>query len=290
MCRDPETPRRRCWTKRSARTWRGPSRFGDREAMIECQTGRGWSYGEFHRGTRRIATALLARGIGPGDRVGIWSPNTAEWTMIQYATAEIGAILVTINPAYHSRRTGVRAEPVVVCMVLAARSFKTSDYVDDARRGARPLPPLHESSSSDHRHGRDRADRGRRRRPRRRGRRRAPGDPINIQYTSGTTGFPKGATLTHPTSSTTATSSARACELHRGGPGLHPGAVLSLLRHGAGQSGVHGARRRDGDAGGGIRPARRRSKQLRRERCTSLYGVPTMFIAELELPNFDEST
>src|ERR1700694_2243581 len=72
--------------------------FGDGEALVDCVTGRRWTYDAFLAATARIATALLARGITAGDRVGIWSPNTAEWSMIQYATARVGAVLVTVNP------------------------------------------------------------------------------------------------------------------------------------------------------------------------------------------------
>ena len=103
--------------------------FGDREALVECATGRRWTYREFHEATRRIATALLDRGTKPGDRIGIWSPNSAEWTMIQYATAQVGAILVNINPAYRVDELEYALNKASMCTVFAAAEFKSSDYV-----------------------------------------------------------------------------------------------------------------------------------------------------------------
>ena len=133
-----ETPRHRCSTTPSGRTWPGPPRRSSTgKRWSSAQTGRRWRYAEFHLATRSMATALLERGIRPGDRVGIWSPNTAEWTLIQYATAQVGAILVTINPAYQSDELEYVLNQSSMCMVFAAPSFKTSDYVGmlDAVRG-----------------------------------------------------------------------------------------------------------------------------------------------------------
>ena len=229
--------------------------FVDREALVECQTGRRWSYGEFHLATRRIATALLERGIRPGDRVGIWSPNTAEWTLIQYATAEVGAILVTINPAYQSHELEYVLNQSSMCMVFAARSFKTSDYVDmlDAVRGrcdalrevviiGSPAWDGIERTAVDG----DALDHAVA--PLR------PGDPINIQYTSGTTGLSQGRhpdPHQHPQQRLLRR---RGTRVHRRGPGVHTGALLPLLRHGDGKPGMHVARRRHGDTGPGFRP------------------------------------
>lgn len=103
--------------------------FADREALVECTTARRWTYGEFHEASRRIASALIERGIKPGDRIGIWSPNCAEWTMIQYATAQVGAILVNINPAYQADELEYAVNKASMCTVFAAPEFKSSDYV-----------------------------------------------------------------------------------------------------------------------------------------------------------------
>ncbi|MCB0948568.1 MAG: AMP-binding protein, partial [Mycobacterium sp.] len=173
-------------------------RFEDRDALIECATGRRWTYAELHEATQRIATALLQRGIRPGDRVGIWSPNTAEWTMIQYATAQIGAILVTINPAYRTEELEYALNQSSVAMVLSAASFKTSDYAEMLDAVSGRCPQLREvvivGSAQWRAIVETEVDAGALREARTGLR---PSDPINIQYTSGTTGFPKGATLTH---------------------------------------------------------------------------------------------
>ena len=119
-------------------------RFGDRAALIECATGRRWTYAEFFEATRRIAIGLLQRGIRPGDRVGVWSPNTAEWAMIQYATAQIGAILVTINPAYRTEELEYVLNQSSIAMVLSAESFKTSDYTEMLHAVGSRCPHLRE--------------------------------------------------------------------------------------------------------------------------------------------------
>ncbi len=174
------------------------ARVGDREALIECATGRRWTYTQFSEATVRIATALLHRGIRPGDRVGIWSPNTAEWAMIQYATAQIGAILVTINPAYRAEELEYVLNQSSIALVLSAESFKTSDYAGMLAAVAGRCPHLRDvviiGSPSWSAIAGTEADAGALRDVQAGLR---SSDAINIQYTSGTTGFPKGATLTH---------------------------------------------------------------------------------------------
>ncbi|HVH93839.1 MAG TPA: AMP-binding protein, partial [Nocardioidaceae bacterium] len=101
---------------------------GDREALVEVATGRRWTYAEFDSDVNALARGLLATGIGKGDRVGIWAPNCAEWTVVQYATAKIGAILVTINPAYRTHELEYVLNQAGISVLVAARSFKTSDY------------------------------------------------------------------------------------------------------------------------------------------------------------------
>ena len=119
---------------------RTTAKFPDREALVECATGRRWRYDEFYEATRRIATALIERGTKPGDRIGIWSPNSAEWAMIQYATAQVGAILVNINPAYRTDELEYVLNQSSMCTVFAAPSFKSSDYASmlDNVRGRCP--------------------------------------------------------------------------------------------------------------------------------------------------------
>jgi fatty-acyl-CoA synthase len=261
--------------------------YPDREALVECATGRRWTYDGFYEATRRIATALLERGIRPGDRVGIWSPNTAEWTMIQYATAQVGVILVNINPSYQTDELEYALNRSSVCTVFAAPSFKTSNYavmLDNVRRRCSALGEVVIVGAEVWRKIADTViDAGAL------GGVQAtlrPSDPINIQYTSGTTGFPKGATLTHANILNNGyligeglgyTERDRVCIPM---PLYHCfGMVLGNLActsHGATMV----------IPAPGFEPEAT-LKAVAAEGCTSLYGVPTMFIAELGLPNFD---
>ncbi|MCH9732918.1 MAG: AMP-binding protein [Actinomycetia bacterium] len=264
------------------------ARVGDREALVECETGRRWTYAEFSEATVRIATALLHRGIQPGDRVGIWSPNTAEWAMIQYATAQIGAILVTINPAYRAEELEYVLNQSSVALVLSAESFKTSDYAGMLAAVAGRCPHLRDvviiGSPSWSAIAGTEADAGALRDVQAGLR---PSDAINIQYTSGTTGFPKGATLTHANILNNGylvgecleyTEAARVCIPV---PFYHCfGMVLGNLACTS-----HGAAMVIPSAGFDPEST---LKAVAAQRCTSLYGVPTMFIAELSLPNFAE--
>ena len=174
--------------------------YGERDALVEVPTGRRWSYDEFGAEVELVARGLLARGIAKGDRVGIWAPNRAEWTITQYATALIGAILVNINPAYRTHELAYALNQSGVRVLVSATEFKSSDYramVDEVRPNCQALeetvylgtgdwdelgtPPAASAwTSSTQREAELSFD-----------------DPINIQYTSGTTGFPKGATLSH---------------------------------------------------------------------------------------------
>ena len=188
----------------------------------------------------RVAKALLARGLDVGDRVGIWSPNGAAWVLVQYATAKVGAILVNINPAYRTHEVQYALDQSGCRMLVAATDFKTSDYRAMVAEVRPSLPEPRAGGVPRHRRL------GRARSPARRpssddaladasGVARSPTDPINIQYTSGTTGFPKGATLSHRNILNNGFFTGEALRLHRGRPGLHPGALLPLLRDGARQ-------------------------------------------------------
>jgi len=266
------------------------ARFPDREALVDVPSGRRLSYRQLDAAVEELARGLLARGIAKGDRVGVWAPNCAEWFLTQYATARIGAILVNINPAYRTHELAYVLNQATIGTLIAAPAFKTSDYramidevapnaialrdvvylghdswdallADGARIGAAEMAERAAELSFD--------------------------DPINIQYTSGTTGFPKGATLSHHNilnngyfvgEGMSYTEADRICVPV---PFYHCfGMVMGNLA-----SVAHGACV--------VIPApafdpAATLQAVQEERCTSLYGVPTMFIAELALPNFAE--
>ena len=288
--------------------------WGDEIALISPPQEIRWTFRELASRADALAAGLLALGLEPGDRIGIWSPNCAEWALTQFAAAKAGLILVTINPAYRLSEVEYTLNKVGVKALVAAERFKTSDYVGDDRRpgagGARrrrrapwrrrglPIPA--------------RADQDRRRQPRpgwldfadvaerggaERLRRSWPAiaeigaglssrDAINIQFTSGTTGLPKGATLSHRNILNNGYFVGRAMGLRRGDRVCIPvplyhcfGMVmgnLACLTHGAAM--VYPAPAFDPEA---------TLSAIEAERCTALYGVPTMFIAVLGCPHFD---
>jgi fatty-acyl-CoA synthase len=260
----------------------------DREALVECATGRRWTYRELDAAVDEVALGLLAAGVAAGDRVAVWAPNVAEWVLVQYATAKVGAVLVTVNPAYRSaelahvlRQSGTR-------LLVTAAGFKSSDYVALLAEVRSQLPALEQVVVL----GTDDWDAlvadGAAVDPTRLLERSAglhPDDPINLQYTSGTTGFPKGATLSHRNilnngylvgSLCGYTEQDRICVPV---PFYHCfGMVMGNL--GALTSGacvVVPAPSFEPEA---------TLRAVAQERCTSLYGVPTMFIAELADPSF----
>ena len=260
---------------------------GARDALVDVGSGRSWTYVEFHDAVRRLACGLLDAGIVAGDRVGIWSPNCPEWTLMQFATAEVGAILVTINPAYRCHEMEYVLNQARIKMVIAAPSFKTSDYAAMLRE-VRPRCEtvehvvLIDDDDWKSLSGKEIDDRqlsgvasGL-----------ANTDPINIQYTSGTTGFPKGATLTHRNILNNGYFVGEICRYTNADRVCIPvpfyhcfGMVmgnLAAVSHGAAM--VIPAPAFD--------PAKTLAA-VAEQRCTSLYGVPTMFIAELDLPDFD---
>ncbi len=265
----------------------------DREALVEVASGRRWSYAELDRDVDRLARGLIGAGIAKGDRVGIWSPNCAEWTLVQFATAKVGAVLVNVNPAYRTHELAYVLNQSGLRLLFSATEFKTSDYramVDEVTAtgsasgdlvlertvfiGTADWDGLLEEGEEV---GEDALAA------------RMTGlsntDPINIQYTSGTTGFPKGATLSHrnilnngyfTTGLINFTEQDRlcipvpfyhcfgmvmgnlGCTTHGAcmvipAPGFDPGITL---------------------------------KAVQDERCTGVYGVPTMFIAMQNHPDF----
>src|SRR5512134_3040068 len=114
----------------------------DREALVEVATGRRWTYAELDRDVNALARGLIGAGIAKGDRVGIWSPNCAEWTLVQYATAKVGAILVNVNPSYRTHELAYALNQSGLRMLVSATDFKSSDYrgmVDEVRHDCRAL-------------------------------------------------------------------------------------------------------------------------------------------------------
>ncbi|MFC8723329.1 AMP-binding protein [Kitasatospora sp. NPDC057198] len=263
--------------------------FPEREALVECATGRRWTYAEFAADVDAVALGLRARGVGKGDRVGIWAPNRAEWTLTQYATARLGAILVTINPAYRAHELEYVLGQAGVRLLVAAERFKTSDYAAMVAEVRPRCPELLDVVLLDGPDWPELLAAGRA------GERAelasiADGldadDPINIQYTSGTTGFPKGATLSHRNILNNGYFVGELCGYTERDriclpvPFYHCfGMVMGNLAatsHGA--CTVIPAPAFDAAA---------TLAAVAAERCTSLYGVPTMFIAELADPGFD---
>ncbi|NKS03808.1 AMP-binding protein [Prescottella equi] len=265
---------------------------GDRDALIDRGSGRRWTYRELAREVDALATGLLGTGITKGDRVGIWAPNCAEWTMVQYATAKIGAILVNINPAYRSHELEYVLDQAGIRMLIAAPAFKTSDYaamIEQVRpeRAALEHVLLLGSERWDRLldDGRAALEADRAALDRAQGALSAD-DPINIQYTSGTTGFPKGATLSHHNILNNGYFVGELCGYTERDRVCIPvpfyhcfGMVMGNLActsHGAAMV----------IPGPAFEPAATLAA-VQAERCTSLYGVPTMFIAELADPDFD---
>ncbi|GGT22072.1 AMP-binding protein [Nonomuraea spiralis] len=264
---------------------RAAARYADREALVEVASGRRWTYAEFDTAVNELALGLLARGVAKGDRVGIWAPNCAEWVLTQYATAKIGAILVNINPAYRAHELDYVVRQSGMRLLVSAVEHKTSDYrAMLAEIGFTQVVFIGEPGWD------ELVETGRRADPaalRVRAATLSFDDPINIQYTSGTTGFPKGATLSHHNILNNGyfvgegvgyTELDRVCLPV---PLYHCfGMVMGNL--GATSHGACVVLPAPGfDAEATLRA-------VESERCTSLYGVPTMFIAELGHPRFAE--
>ncbi|MFC8503839.1 AMP-binding protein [Pedococcus sp. NPDC057267] len=261
------------------------ARFGEREALVDVQQGIRWTYAEFAGQVDRLARALLAAGVTKGERVGIWSPNRAEWTVVQYATAKIGAILVNINPAYRTHELDYVLGQAGITRVFLAESFKTSDYVSMLAEVRDNRPDVSDAWVFGQQSWDDllaRADEVTAEQVAEVQRGLEPGDAINIQYTSGTTGFPKGATLSHRNILNNGYFVGELCrytEVDRvciPVPFYHCfGMVMGNLActtHGAAMV----------IPAPGFDPAAT-LKATADEKCTSLYGVPTMFIAEWAL-------
>jgi fatty-acyl-CoA synthase len=268
---------------------RTASRFGDNEALVAALQDRRSTYRELVDECEVVARGLMARGVKKGDRVGIWSPNRYEWVVVQYATAAMGAILVNINPAYRTSELEYALNQSEVSFLILAAAFRQADYKGMLAEVRGRCPALREALVIEE--GWDALKRD------------AAmvnearlheveaslqfDDAINIQYTSGTTGFPKGATLTHHNILNNGFFIGETLKYSERDRVCIPvpfyhcfGMVLGNLA-----CTTHGATM--------VVPAEAfdpviTMDTVQKERCTSLYGVPTMFIAELEHPRFKE--
>ena len=284
-------------------------KWGDQDALIVRHQNIRWTYLELQNKVNAFAAGLVSLGLQPGDRVGIWSPNNSEWVVTQYATAKAGIILVNINPAYRIAELEYAINKVGCKALILAESFKSSNYIamveelvpeisksksgeinsarlptlktviqiggetNDGYFDFEQIPTL--ASTKDHQQIESLSDQLQ------------FDDPINIQFTSGTTGFPKGATLTHFNVLNNGYFTGEGLKLSSNDKLCVPvplyhcfGMVLSnvaALTHGTAL----------------VYPAEAFDpltvlESIEAERCTALHGVPTMFIAELGHPRFKE--
>jgi fatty-acyl-CoA synthase len=282
-------------------------RFGERDALIVRHQQIRWTYGELKERVDAFAAGLLALGLKRGDRIGIWSPNNAEWVITQFATAKAGLILVNINPAYRLAELEYALNKVGCVALITATRFKTSDYHAMLRELAPELATaspgnLHAAKlpalrlvitvGDEHAAGMLRFDdisglasNAERHRLAALGEELQFDDPINIQFTSGTTGFPKGATLSHHNILNNGYFAGRAMRFSEHDRLCIPvplyhcfGMVLGnlcCLTHGAAM--VYPS--------DGFDPLAT-LEAIEAERCTAVHGVPTMFIAEMDHPDF----
>ncbi|NUP48172.1 MAG: AMP-binding protein [Catenulispora sp.] len=257
----------------------------DRDALVECATGRRWSYRQFDAAVSDLARALIAAGVGKGDRVGVWSPNCAEWVLVQYATARIGAILVNLNPAYRDHEIRFALKQSGTSLLFTATQVKSSDYVAMADAVRPDCPDLRDVVCFGTPGWTAFLERGADVPAGTLAGREAsldPGDPIDIQYTSGTTGFPKGATLSHRNVLGNGFQVAEVQAWTHEDRVCLPVPLYHCFGMVMGNLGAtsHGACI---VLPGPLFDPADTLAAVSAERCTVLYGVPTMFIAELAL-------
>ncbi|HEY8862782.1 MAG TPA: AMP-binding protein [Candidatus Dormibacteraeota bacterium] len=268
---------------------RTAARFGDREALVAAHQNHRSTYSELVAQCEVVARGLMARGVKPGDRVGIWSPNRFEWVVVQYATAAMGAILVNINPAYRTSELEYALNQSGISFLILAARFRQADYKAMLAEVKGKCPDLREALVLEDGWEALKRDAAKTSEAALREVEASLqfDDPINIQYTSGTTGFPKGATLTHHNILNNGFFIGETLKYSEHDRVCIPvpfyhcfGMVLGNLA-----CTTHGATM--------VIPAEAfdpvlTMETVQRERCTSLYGVPTMFIAELEHQRFEE--
>jgi fatty-acyl-CoA synthase len=264
------------------------ARSPDADALVSCHQGVRYTYAEFGAAVDRLAGGMLDAGVERGDRVGVWGPNRAEWALVQYATAKLGVILVNINPAYRTSELEYVLAQSGCRMLFAAQGVRGSDFVSMVDQVRPNLDQLARAVFFDTDEWFEIAARGASPEAVR-----AAGealdfdDPINIQYTSGTTGFPKGATLSHHNILNNGHLLARLLAYTERDRVCVPvplyhcfGMVIgNLACTSSGACIVYPSESFDPEA---------TLQACEEERCTSLYGVPTMFIAELGHPRFAE--
>lgn len=265
------------------------TQFPEREALVSVYQNYRATYSEFLSQVEEVAKALMAHGIQRGDRVGIWSPNRYEWVLVQYATALMGAIMVNINPGYKLAGLRYALEQSRINLLIASSHFRKTDYIGMLEE-LRPNCLYPKQTVIIDRDWDTFLSSAKRVSDQQLAERESTlqfDDPVNIQYTSGTTGYPKGATLSHHNILNNGffigerlkyTEKDRVCLPV---PFYHCfGMVLgnmAIVTHGAcivipGEFFV----------------PEQVLQTVEKEKCTSLYGVPTMFIAELDLPNFSD--
>lgn len=262
----------------------------DVDALVEVSTGRRWTYRELDCEITTVARAMLARGIDRGDRIGIWAPNCAEWVIVQLASAKIGAVLVTINPAYRTHELAYVLNHAGVRTLISATHFKTSNYVAMVAEVRREVPALKDVvflGTADWDRLCEQADEIGDPELLEQSATLHNSDPVNIQYTSGTTGFPKGATLSHRNILNNGYFVTELIKLRAADrlclpvPFYHCfGMVmgnLGCITHAATM--VIPAPGFDAEA---------TLAAIEAERCTAVYGVPTMFISMLNQPRFPD--
>jgi len=281
-------------------------RWGEREALVVCHQNIHWNYAELKRQVDRFAAGLIELGLNPGDRIGIWAPNCAQWVVAQFATAKAGLILVNINPAYRINELEYALTKVGCSALITADRFKSTDYLamlrslapelalGEAALTCNRLPALrfiirieggHEPGFIDWDYVSELTSSSALAKLEALQDRLQPEDPINIQFTSGTTGLPKGATLSHLNILNNGYFVARAMRLSEVDRVCIPvplyhcfGMVmgnLGAVTHGAAM--IYPGESFDAEA---------TLRAISKESATSLFGVPTMFIAELEHPTF----
>ena len=260
----------------------------DREALVDVASGRRWTWAALDRDVDAVARGLLATGLQIGDRIGIWAPNCAEWTITQLATAKIGVILVNVNPAYRTHEFGYVVNQSGMRLLISATRHKTSDYRSMIEQTAGECPGLQRVVYLDTDDWATLVAQGRELPADAVPRRMAglsPNDPINIQYTSGTTGRPKGATLSHLNILNNGYFTTELINLGPDDRLCIPVPFYHCFGMVMGNLGCtsHGTTM--------VIPAPSFDPEItlrtiEAEKCTGVYGVPTMFIAMQNHPTF----